>query len=39
MSVRVYDLAHSRDLDAAHQTNGHGGNDLVARQFFLDDVA
>jgi hypothetical protein len=29
----------ARDLDAAHQAHGHGSDDFVAREFFLDVVA
>jgi hypothetical protein len=29
---------HARYLDVAHETHGHGRNDLVAREFFLHAV-
>ena len=37
--IEAGSLRDLRDLDAAHQTNRHRSDDLVPRQFFLDDVA
>jgi hypothetical protein len=36
--VEARGLGQPRDLDAAHQADRHRGDDLVARQFLLDEV-